>query len=393
MALPRQAQQAGRVGGERGQHELERLPAGEQHPQRLPRGRRTADVHRRDPALGVEDPQAPAAVRANGNPGRIPPRAQIARQRLVRAPRILALSHGERSDVDGAAPVAQGQGLVEKRAPAIDVGRIEDPGGQLASIQRLANELQASGAVAHVQVHDAGLPAHEPAHVRVARHAEQLVERRLARAMVADRQLADAEDQVDQDDVQPDAAGGGGGRHVIAAGVAPGAEPLRHQAARHRHQLGGRAHGVVGAEHADRRRDAAEREPGERHRRHPRLGAGLAAPAGQVHVAVDEPGDHPASAEVGFLHRKRAVERRNVLAGPEHSLPRHQQVPAAARLRIVELGVSEQGEHPAHASLNPPTAPVSRAAASARWPAEFEISSVDALSCCAAAAISSAAAA
>ena len=98
-----------------------------------------------------------------------------------------------------------------------------------------------------------------------------------------------------------------------------------------------------------------------------------------------EPGDYPASTEVGFLNRKRAAERRNVLAGPEHSLPRHQQVPAAARLRIVELGVSEQGEHPAHASLNPPTAPVSRAAASARWPAEVEISSVDALSCCAAA--------
>ena len=44
-------------------------------------------------------------------------------------------------------------------------------------------------------------------------------------------------------------------------------------------------------------------------------------------------------------------------------------------------------------SRNPPTAPVSRDAASARWLAELEISSVDALSCSAAAAICCAAAA
>ena len=81
-------------------------------------------------------------------------------------------------------------------------------------------------AVAHVQVHDAGLSGHEPADVRVARHPEQLVQRRLAGAVVADRQLAHAEDEIDQDDVAADAAGDRRRREVIAAGVAVGAESL-----------------------------------------------------------------------------------------------------------------------------------------------------------------------
>ena len=81
--------------------------------------------------------------------------------------------------------------------------------------------------VAHVQVHDAGLSGHEPADVRVAGDPEQLVERRLAGAVVADRQLADAEDEIDEHEVAADAAGDRGRREVIAAGVALGAEPLR----------------------------------------------------------------------------------------------------------------------------------------------------------------------
>ena len=53
-------------------------------------------------------------------------------------------------------------------------------GGQLAPVERLADQLEPARPVAHVQVHDAGLAAHEPADVRVARDPEQLVERRLA---------------------------------------------------------------------------------------------------------------------------------------------------------------------------------------------------------------------
>ena len=70
------------------------------------------------------------------------------------------------------------------------------------------------------------LPLMSPPTCASRRHAEQLVQRRLARAVVADRQLADAEDEVDEHDVAPHAAGGRDRRHVIAAGVAVGAQPL-----------------------------------------------------------------------------------------------------------------------------------------------------------------------
>ena len=84
--------------------------------------------------------------------------------------------------------------FVEQRPAAVHVGRVEDPGRELAPVERLAHQLEAARPVAHVQVHDAGLAAHQPADVRLGRDAQQLVQRRLARAMVADRHLADADD-------------------------------------------------------------------------------------------------------------------------------------------------------------------------------------------------------
>ena len=70
--------------------------------------------------------------------------------------------------------------------------------------------------------------------------------------------------RIDVHDVAAHAAGDGHGRKVIAAGVAPGREPLLDQPARGRDQLGGGAGDVVGAEHADDRGDAAQGEPAER---------------------------------------------------------------------------------------------------------------------------------
>src|SRR6185295_11491417 len=110
--------------------------------------------------------------------------------------------------------------------PAVYVRGVEDGRGDLAPVEGLPDQGQAAVAVSQMKVHHAGLSGHEPPDVRVARHPEQLVERRLAGAVVADRQLADAEDEVHQDDVAPDAPGDGGGREVIAAGVAPGADPF-----------------------------------------------------------------------------------------------------------------------------------------------------------------------
>ncbi len=76
-----------------------------------------------------------------------------------------------------------------------------------------------------------------------------------------------------------------------------------------------------------------------------RLGTGLAAAARQVHVAVDQARDHPPAAEVELLDVERMVERRHVAAGPQHLLAAHDQVPASARRRIVQLGVPEQRDH------------------------------------------------
>src|SRR5580765_2805067 len=98
-----------------------------------------------------------------------------------------------------------------------------------------------------------------------------------------------------------------------------------------------------------------------------------------MYVAVDESGDHPPSADVHLLHLERAVQRRQVPADPDHRLAGYEEMAASLRSRIVELGVPDQRKRAAHVSLNPPTAPVSRSAASARWPAMVEISSVDAL--------------
>ena len=120
----------------------------------------------------------------------------------------------------------------------------------------------------------------------------------------------------------------------------------------------------------------------------------LAAAAREMHVPVDQTRDDPAAGDVHLLDPERPVERWNVPSDPDDPLAGHEQVPATLGGGVVQLGVSEQDERrTVHSSLKPPTAPVSRSAASARCVALDEISSVDALSCSAAAAISSAAAA
>ena len=54
----------------------------------------------------------------------------------------------------------------------------------------------AGALVAEMQVQDAGFPGHDAGHVRLARDPEQLLERRLAGPVIADRQFADADDRV-----------------------------------------------------------------------------------------------------------------------------------------------------------------------------------------------------
>ena len=277
------------------------------------------------------------------------------------------------------------------------MGRVEHAGGDLAPIERLAHRREPARAVTHVDVDDTGLAAHQPAHVRVGRDAEQLVERRLARAVIAHRHFSDAEDEIDEHEIAANASGRGNGGNVIAAGEAVRGEAFRDQPSGDGDELRRGSDDVVGAQHADGGRDAAQGEAAQGNGRHTRVRARFSSAPGQVHVGVDESRNHATAGQIVLRDAERFVERGHVPAGPHHRLSGNHEVTAALRLGIVELGVDEELEHrgrrQAQLSLKPPTAAVSRSAASARWPAEEEISSVDALSCSAAAAISSAAAA
>ncbi len=104
--------------------------------------------------------------------------------------------------------------------------RIENACRELAQIQGLAYEIQAALTVTEMQMHDTGLAGDHPRDVSVARNSQQLVPGRLARAVIGERELADADDRIEIDDVVADAAGQGHRGHVITAGVTPRAEPF-----------------------------------------------------------------------------------------------------------------------------------------------------------------------
>ena len=116
--------------------------------------------------------------------------------------------------------------------------------------------------------------------------------------MVADRHLADPDHRVHQRDVAADGAGEGAGGEVIPAGPAPGGEALRPETIGRAHHRARGPHRVVGAEEPDDRGDAAAGEALDREGRNAGAVARLAAAAGQVDVAVDQPRDDPAPLEV-----------------------------------------------------------------------------------------------
>ena len=184
------------------------------------------------------------------------------------------------------------------------------------------------------------LPVISPADMGLAADPQQFIVRRLARAMVAERNLADSDDAVDVNDVAPHTAGDGHGRQVIAAGVAQGAQTLFEQSPRGGDQLGGRRVTVVGSEYTDYRSDAAQSEPAQmRQRRHSRLVSRLPAATREVDVTVDQPRKYPPSFEVKLLDTQRRVQSRGIIANPYDARARNQQVFDPAGLGRVEVGV------------------------------------------------------
>ena len=130
-----------------------------------------------------------------------------------------------------------------------------------------------------MQVHDAGLAGDHTGYVSIARYAQQLVQRWLARTMIAQSQLADTDDRIEEYDVVTDAASQCHRRHVVTARMAPGAESLFTQSARLCEQAACIACRIIGAEHANDAGDPGGREAPERQRRHAAGEPGLPASA------------------------------------------------------------------------------------------------------------------
>ena len=180
-----------------------------------------------------------------------------------------------------------------------------------------------------MEVQHAGLAGHETGHVGIGGETENLIEGRLARAVVADREFADPEQRLEQHQVSTHAARQGREGDVIAAGVAECVEAFLAQGINLREQVARSARDVIGPEEPDDGRDTGERVARQRHRRDPGLEAGFAATARDVHVTVDEAGDESQSCAVDFSHAcgERHRQRGQIPAGthPEHGTAADQQ--------------------------------------------------------------------
>ena len=118
--------------------------------------------------------------------------------------------------------------------------------------------------IAEMQMQDAGLAGHHASDMALGGDSQQFVQRGLARAMIADRDFADADQRLDEHQVAAHAAGQRRGRHVIAAGVSVSIEPFFAQRIDRREQFTRTARDIVGTEKADDRRDprGGERDSG-----------------------------------------------------------------------------------------------------------------------------------
>jgi hypothetical protein len=158
--------------------------------------------------------------------------------------------------------------------------------------------------------------------------------------VVGDRELADAQDLVDVDDVPAHASGQGRRRDVIAARERVGGDPLVVESPDPRQELGGRARRVVGPQQADDRGDPRGGEAGERHGGDLGGGSRLASASGDVDVRVDQSGDETPSPKVDHLDRNAGgrIDRRR---DPDDHLPSDQNVPDAEPIGGVYLRVTQ----------------------------------------------------
>ena len=305
---------------------------------------RAADVHPAQAAVVIERGQAAAGVGADRQPLRRCAGRVVALPSIGCGPRVFILAHRECGDVDRTATLGQPQRFLEQRLAPIDMRRMEDPRRQFGFVQRAAHQCQPAHAVAQMQMQHSGLAGHQSGDVRLGRDADEFIEGRLAGAVVADRQLADADHRVEEHDVAADAACQRDRRQVIAAAPRERAQPLLAQRMHRCQQFARRPCQIVGAQHPDHRRHPGRGEPRQRHRRHPRRKPALAAAAGDMGVAVDQTGDEAFAGQVD--HIKPRHERRGLIgiADPENPAAADQQLAQTQGLRREHRGVADEGQ-------------------------------------------------
>jgi hypothetical protein len=138
--------------------------------------------------------------------------------------------------------------LLEQVAVAVDVRREELTAEDLGVLGDLVEHVQVPGAVTDVDLHDPRLAGQQSPRTGRRGDAGQLGVGGLGRPVVADGDLPDPHDLVDDDDVVLDAAREGVYRDAVGAGVDEGGQPLLLQPARLREQTRKRPGRPVGAQ-------------------------------------------------------------------------------------------------------------------------------------------------
>ena len=133
---------------------------------------------------------------------------------------------------------------------------------------------------------------------------------------------------------------------MVAAGVAVRVQALFAQGVDLCQQVARSACHVVRAQQSDDGRDTRQRVACQRHRRDPSPEACFTAPAGDVHVTVDQAGNQPQSGEIDFGRAcsKRRGQCREILAGahPENRAAAEQEGLQAEGAGCVDVGVSKE---------------------------------------------------
>ena len=104
--------------------------------------------------------------------------------------------HRKRSEVDDATRLGQFERLANRALRRFTWVGLNTRAGISHSLERSPHEFETARAVTQVQMQDAGLAGHQAGDVGIGRETQNLVEGRLARAVIADREFADAEQRL-----------------------------------------------------------------------------------------------------------------------------------------------------------------------------------------------------